>query len=246
MRGDLRHALLSVRSEGMTVWHEGKVATRQPAAAGLHEVRIDVGRTPLVGTHVLPGQYLRLRLDRSGEGVFAIASEPSERADCFELLVKEGSELADALIESPVGTRVQLTAPEGPGFPLEDARGHRVLLFATGSGISAIRSLIFSLRRERESFRDITLFFGARTPRAFAYQDEFVDWQHSGITVVQTVSQPGAPGWNGLTGYVQAHLPEESLEDAVAFVCGQSGMVGDVRSALRARGMPSDHIFLNI
>ncbi len=230
----------------MTEWHEGKVATSHPAAAGLHEVLIDVKGSPLVGTHVLPGQYVRLRLDGSGEGIFAIASEPGVSAERFELLVKEGSELADSLIESPIGTRVRLTAPEGPGFPLERGRGHRVLLFATGSGISAIRSLIFSLRREREAFRDITLFFGARTPSAFAYQDEFVDWQRSGITVIQTVSQPGAPGWNGLTGYVQAHLPQESLEDAVAFVCGQTGMVGDVRTSLRQRGIPADHIFLNV
>ena len=141
---------------------------------------------------------------------------------------------------------MHLTAPEGPGFPLRARRGHRVLLFATGSGISAIRSLIHALRHERDAFRDITLFFGARTPSAFAYQEELANWERSGITVIQTISQPGVAGWTGLTGYVQSHLPEESFEDAVAFVCGQTGMVGDVRSALRQRGMPADHIFLNL
>jgi NAD(P)H-flavin reductase len=230
----------------MTVWHEGKVAASQPAAAGLHEVLIDVSGTPLVGTHVLPGQYIRVSVDEAGEGVFAIASAPDEETWHFELLVKRGPGLADTLVSAPIGTRVRLSTPEGPGFPLEKGRGHRVLLFATGSGISAIRSLIFAIKRERASFRDITLFFGARTPDAFAYQDELVDWQDEGINVVQTVSQAEAPGWNGLTGYVQSHLPEESLHDAVAFVCGQGQMVADVRAALTQRGMSDDKIYLNV
>ena len=64
--------------------------------------------------------------------------------------------------------------------------------------------------------------------------------------MVQTVSQAGASGWNGLTGYVQSHLPEESLHDAVAFVSGQGHMVSDVRAALTLRGMSDANIHLNI
>jgi NAD(P)H-flavin reductase len=228
------------------VWHAGTVAESKQEAAGLHEVLIDVRGTPLVGTHVLPGQYVRVSMDHQEEGVFAIASAPDEETWHFELLVKGGTSLADTLISAQVGTQVRVSTPEGPGFPLEKARGHRVMLFATGSGISAIRSLIFALERERAAFRDVTLYFGARTPDAFAYQDEFVDWQDHDIRVVQTVSQLGAAGWKGLTGYVQSHLPEESLHDAVAFVCGQGQMVSDVRAALTLKGMPDANIHLNL
>jgi NAD(P)H-flavin reductase len=59
------------------------------------------------------------------------------------------------------------------------------------------------------------------------------------------VSQPGASGWQGLTGYVQAHLGEQPVEGAVAFLCGQAGMVQEVIQALQARGVPRGDIHLN-
>lgn len=230
----------------MPRWHEGTVVSNTPAAAGLHAIHVDVAGTPLQGAHTLPGQYLRLSFADLGEGMFAIASGPDTDGRTFELLVKEGSPVSDALIAAPKGTRVQLTAPEGNGFPLHEARGRDVLLFATGSGISAIRSLIQAMLKDRAAFHDVTLFFGARTPTAFAYEREFDEWRHHRIDVVRTVSQRAAPGWRGLTGYVQAHLPEDHLQNTVAFVCGQERMVEDVREALRARGMPDENIFLNV
>jgi NAD(P)H-flavin reductase len=180
------------------------------------------------------------------EGIYAIASGPETDGATFELLVKAGSDAADTLAAAPVGTRVEVTAPEGLGFPLARGFGHRLLLFATGSGISAIRSLIQAIRHQRAKFRSVTLYFGARTPDAFAYEDELEEWQRLGIDVVRTVSRAGAPGWRGLTGYVQEHLPDEALEDSVAFVCGQPEMVDDVRRALQDRGVPPGHIFENV
>ncbi|MBX5480849.1 MAG: NAD-binding oxidoreductase [Myxococcaceae bacterium] len=230
----------------MKEWHQGTVVANTRAAAGLHAVHVDVSGTPLVGTHSLPGQYLTLKIEELGEGLFAIASGPEADGHTFELLVKEGSPVSDALIAAKPGLKVWLTAPEGRGFPVERARGRRVLLFATGSGISAIRSLIQVMLKDRSAWGEVTLYFGARTPGAFAYAPEFDRWRAHGIKVVLTVSQRAAPGWRGLTGYVQAHLPEERLHDAVAFVCGQEQMVEDVRRVLRARGMPDENIFQNV
>lgn len=230
----------------MSGWYDGAVGLSCPAAADLFRVHIDVSGTPVVGSHSLPGQYVRLSLEGAGEGAFAIASGPDVDGHTFELLVKRGGELADTLIEAQPGTRVRITAPQGRGFDLTAAHGRRILMFATGSGISAIRSLIEAIRRERDRFGPITLYFGARRPDAFAYREEFELWQSSGIGVVPTVSQPDAPKWEGLKGYVHNHLPQERLADAVAYVCGQSAMVNDVRQALRDRGMPDSQILLNV
>ncbi|MBJ6760115.1 NAD-binding oxidoreductase [Myxococcaceae bacterium JPH2] len=229
----------------MTDWHPAAIAARSPAADGLTDLVLDIGGTPLVGAHVRPGQYVRLRVPDHKEGLFAIASPPDPLGTRWEFLLKGGSPLADALIHIPVGTRVEASRPEGKGFPLEQARGRDVLLFATGSGISAIRPLIASLRQERGAYGRVTLYFGARTPSAFAYSDELHEWEAGHVRVVRTVSQPGVSGWQGLTGYVQAHLGEEPLQDAIAFVCGQSEMVQGVMAQLRERGVPRSAIFLN-
>jgi sulfhydrogenase subunit gamma (sulfur reductase) len=241
----LTGAARSFRERPMDAWYPGRIVSTQREAAGLQSVHVDVSGTPLVGSHSLPGQYVRVRVN-GGEGVFAIASGPETDGATFELLVKSGSDVADVLAVAPIGTPVELTAPEGPGFPLFEAYGHRVLLFATGSAISAIRSLIHAIRHERRRFRSVTLYFGARTPDAFAYESELDEWRQAGIDVVRTVSQSGAPGWEGLTGYVHAHLPQEQLTDAVAFVCGQSEMLDDVKRALCERGMPPENVFQNV
>ncbi|MCE9672994.1 NAD-binding oxidoreductase [Myxococcus stipitatus] len=229
----------------MSDWHPATVTARTPAADGLTDLVLDIQGTPLVGTHAHPGQYVRLRLPGQEAGLFAIASPPEPQGGRWEFLLKDGSPLPDALIRLPLGAQVQVSAPEGPGFPLERARGHDLLLFATGSGISAIRPVIASVRRERDAFGRVKLYFGARTPGAFAYQDELHAWEDGGIQVVRTVSQPGASGWQGLTGYVQAHLGEEPLHDALAFVCGQAGMVRGVMEALSERGVPATRVFFN-
>lgn len=229
----------------MTEWHPATVAARSPAADELTDLTLDIGGTPLVGSHRMPGQYVRVRLPAVGEGLFAIASPPAPAGDRWDFLLKAGSALPDSLVRLAVGDKVEVSRPEGRGFPLEQARGRDLLLFATGSGISPIRSVIESLRLERGAYGRVTLYFGARTPSAFAYTEEFHMWEASRIRVVRTVSRPGASGWQGLTGYVQEHLAEEPLENALAFVCGQSEMVQGVMGALAERGLPRGCIFLN-
>lgn len=229
----------------MTEWHPATLSARAPAADELTGLTLDIGGTPLVGSHQAPGQYVRMRLPEVGAGLFAIASPPAPAGTRWDFLLKSGSPLPDALVHLAPGARVEVSRPEGRGFPLELARSRDLLLFATGSGISPIRSVIESLRKDRGAFERVTLYFGARTPSAFAYTEEFHLWEASRIRVVRTVSRPGASGWQGLTGYVQEHLAEEPLENSVAFVCGQPEMVKGVVEALSSRGLPRDAIHLN-
>ena len=229
----------------MTQWHPATLVARSPAADGLTDLTLDLSETPLRGAHVHPGQYVRVRLPGHEEGMFALASPPNATAR-WDLLVKEGSALTNALVHLPLGGRLDVSRPEGRGFPLELARGKDLLLFATGSGISPIRSVIESIRRERAAYGRVTLYFGVRTPSSFAYARDFAAWEQSSIQVVRTVSQPDAGGWQGLTGYVQAHLAEEPLAPGtLAFLCGQQEMVQGVIQALRARGLPEGALFQN-
>jgi sulfhydrogenase subunit gamma (sulfur reductase) len=229
----------------MTQWYPATLVARSPAADGLTDLTLDVSVGPLAGTHQRPGQYVHLRLPGLEEGMFAIASPPGASGK-WDLLVKEGSVLPNALIRLPLGAQVEVSKPEGRGFPLDQVQGNDLLLFATGSGISPIRSVIESIRQDRDAYGKVTLYFGARTPGAFAYVRDFKTWESARIRVVPTVSQPGVSGWQGLTGYVQAHLAEEPLTPGtIAFVCGQREMVAGVVTALKARGLAPGAIHQN-
>src|SRR5262245_4200059 len=92
----------------------------------------------LAAAHERPGQYVKLESD-AGKGFFALASAPGAP---LELLVKKGAPFADALAALPVGARIAASAPAGQGYPVRDHSGQDVLLFAAGSGIAPIRSVV--------------------------------------------------------------------------------------------------------
>ena len=86
-----------------------------------------------------------------------------------------------------------------------------------------------------------------------AYRDRLEAWQRgdSSITYLPAVSRPDDPanrGWTGLTGRLDAALPEIMSRaalhptDTVAYLCGNPAMIAAVTSALRRRGLPPDAI----
>src|SRR5262245_50685805 len=125
----------------MTDWLDARVASISPAAEGLVHVSLDVSRE-VAASHTAPGQYVKLEKDGLGESFFAIASRPNPTGDRFDFLLKSGSALADAIAALAPGDVIHTTVAQGKGFPLDRAHGCDVVLVATGSGISPVRSLI--------------------------------------------------------------------------------------------------------
>ena len=228
----------------MSDWFEARVASVIPAAEGLVHVSLDVPKE-VAASHVAPGQYLKVATEGAGEGFFAIASRPDPSADRVQLLLKLGGAAADAVAHLPAGSAVRTTAAQGKGFPLDRAVGRDLVLVATGSGISPMRSVIEAVIPRRGDFGIVSLYFGARTPRSFAFEESFDAWRTAKIEVFPVVSQPQDTGWTGLTGYVQSHLGGVHLSTGIAFLCGQKGMVAAVREALGTLGMPADSMYLN-
>ncbi len=230
----------------MSDWFEARIAAVAPAGDGLIHVALEASED-VIATHEAPGQYLKVAVEGAGEGIFAIASRPGPSADEFDLLLKLGSPVSDAIQKLARGAAVRISGAQGKGFPLTKAADRNLVLVATGSGISAIRSVIEAIlaHRDRHKVRKVSLYFGARTPTAFAYRSRFEDWRAGGVEVVPVVSRPSGTGWTGLTGHVQAHFASDNFSSSVAFLCGQKAMVVDVRKVLGTRGMPADSVFLN-
>src|SRR5262249_11130385 len=147
------------------------------------------------------------------------------------------SPVSDAIAALEQGGTLLTTTAQGKGFPLERAAGRDLVLVATGSGISAIHSVVETVARRRSDFGKGSLHVGARTPSAFAYVGDFSAWRASEIDVYPVVSRPKDTGWTGLTGYVQMHLHGVHLASAIAFLCGQKAMIEAVRKTLAERGM---------
>ncbi|XP_022968657.1 fruit protein pKIWI502-like [Cucurbita maxima] len=237
-------------------WTHAPLIEVEPAAESLFHVSIDVSDAPdLVASHTRAGQYLQLRVPDVEKPTFlAIASPPSLASSegVFQFLVKnvEGS-IAELLCGLKKGDVVQLNQVMGSGFDVDQIAPPQnyptVFIFATGSAISPIRSLIESgfgaVKRS-----DVRLYYGARNLKRMAYQDRFKDWESSGIKVVPVLSQP-ENDWTGESGYVQAAFTRakkafDPLSTGV-ILCGQKQMAEEVTSILLADGVSSEKILKN-
>jgi NAD(P)H-flavin reductase len=202
----------------------------------------------LAREHVRPGQVVEIRT-AAGEAFFALASAPDPGA-VAELLVKRGGRVADAVVAGAVpGRTLEMTRPFGEGFPVEDADGRDVLLFAAGSAIGPIRALVQHLMTHRNRVGRITLFYGQRRGDEFAYRAEHLDWERRGIRVVLCPSA-AADAWQGVRGRVQEVARSLAFGgappgDAVVFVSGMTAMVDDVRRTLAAAGVPAGRVHAN-
>ncbi|KAJ4974300.1 hypothetical protein NE237_007474 [Protea cynaroides] len=255
-----RHRFLSLAAAALrqdtTVWTQAPLSEVKPAAEDLFHVGIDVSDSPdLVASHTRPGQYLQLRLPDAEKPAFlAIASPPfiSESKGEFEFLVKTvtGS-TAELLCGLRRGDVVELSQVMGRGFDIDlispPEEYPTILIFATGSGISPIRSVIESGFGARKR-SDVRLYYGARNLQRMAYQDRFKDWESSGVKVVPVLSRPD-DRWNGERGYVQAAFARaKQLYDPLstgALLCGQKQMAEEITSFLVANGVSSEKILKN-
>jgi NAD(P)H-flavin reductase len=203
---------------------------------------------PLARLHDRPGQIVKVGTG-GGEAFFALASAPDPAGEA-ELLVKRGGRVADGLVaRASPGAAVACTAPFGQGFPVEEAEGRDVLLFAAGSGIAPIRAVVQHVARHRARFNRVTLFYGQRHHDEFAYVREHLDWDRSGVRVVLCPSGED-DAWKGVRGRVQEVARTLGFggarpADAIAFVAGMTAMVDDVRLTLAGAGVPPDRVHAN-
>lgn len=148
--------------------------------------------------------------------------------------------------ESAQGLRTQ--GIRGAGFALAAQVGRDLLLVAAGSGIAPLRAVLQLLRRQRQRFGHVALYYGERTESDFAYRRELEALRAAGVAVELVLSRPPT-GWQGGVGYVQDQLrtlpPPWLGPETVALLCGQSGMISEVTALLTAHRVPPSQILMN-
>jgi NAD(P)H-flavin reductase len=229
------------------------VASCRQVAARHVLLTLTAAGTSVAGSYTVPGQYARMTLDDGVARPYALASAPHD--EHFEFLLKLPPERIAPMtaLGGPGGERdrVLVTKAQGRGFPLDEARGRALWLFAVGSGIAPLRAVIEHVLPRRQDFGDVTLLYGARRKEELCFTERFAVWAGHGVAVWPVVSQADIPPetatWDGRTGWIQHHVPKafDDPGDVVAFVCGLPEMDKAVQAALLERGVGPDRVFRN-
>ncbi|XP_078438989.1 FAD/NAD(P)-binding oxidoreductase [Wolffia australiana] len=252
-------AIAAAARQDTIAWTHAPLKLLRPASAdgSLFHAQIDVSESPdLAAGFTAPGQYLQIRVPDAPKPAFLAIASPPEAASLkgvFEFLIKKvpGS-AAEKLCGLGSGDLVELSGVMGKGFAVDrfspPESVSTVFIFATGSGISPIRSLIESgFSADKRS--DVKLFYGARNLQRMAYQDRFKDWESSGVRIVPVLSQPDDDSWNGQSGYVQEVFSRAKQilnpSSTGAVLCGHNQMMEDVTAMLVADGVSKDKILKN-
>ena len=232
-----------------------KVLKNEEAAADMRAITVQAGEG-ILSAFTVPGQFVQIKeTDDSKAGFYAIASAPgADPSGVCELLIKksEGNDWSPGnlwLCDAAPGSSLIMCPAMGNGFKTGESLGGDdvtdVLLFAAGSGISPIRSVIESgVLAAKDS---VTLYYGARCTAAMAYREKFADWEAAGVTVVPVLSQQ-AEEWDGRRGYVQGALEADGVSApgaTGALMCGMKGMAEAVKEALVEAGVDEGKVLTN-
>jgi len=207
-------------------------------------VRVDLGSAAF---DYLPGQAVLVAphgQETRRPYSIACAPEDAKRSGAIELLV--GSETTphdDWIFVPTAGASVDVGGPVGsftfPANPVE----RRFLFIAGGTGFAPLRAMLrhaLGMQHDR-----IGLFYSARTPDEFAFEDEFRALAAAGaIDLRQTVTRDARDGWIGGRGRVTAESLAGIVDDpeTLCFVCGPQALVEAVPAILQRLGVAPDRI----
>src|SRR5262249_37210383 len=118
-------------------------------------------------------------------------------------------------------------------------------LVGAGVGVTPMMSVARYLT-DRSWPGRITLVLGFRSPRDFMFREEIerLRGRNPNLEVLVTMSDPGADGWAGRIGRIDAALLESvnGIASCRTHVCGPPSMMDTVKAALVGLGVPESQI----
>ncbi|HBP22701.1 MAG TPA: ferredoxin--NADP(+) reductase [Planctomycetes bacterium] len=191
-----------------------------------------------------PGQFVNLALDVEGERVsrsYSLSSAPGAPLETFVVEVAGGA-LTPGLFALAEGDSLWLDPRPQGHFTLERVPEAEVLwLIATGTGLGPYVSMLRA-GEALERFAKVVVVHGVREASHLAYRDELAALDLSWIGLVSREDPPAGALGGRITAALQSGALEEAAgvaldERAHALLCGNPGMIRDLRALLEERGL---------
>jgi len=234
---------------------------RAPLSWQLCDVAEVVEETPQVRSLVLnapdwpghlAGQHVDIRLTAEdgyqAQRSYSIASAPEDGRLALTVERLGDGEVSPYLTDVLVaGDRLELRGPIGGYFVWDVDDGGPVLLVGGGSGVVPLMAMIRH-RAAVGSGVPMRLLYSVKTLGDLIYRDELEELagRGDGFEAFFTLTREQPEGWPGYTRRVDRELLAEigwpATESPLAYVCGPTGFVEAVASALVESGLPPSHV----
>lgn len=190
------------------------------------------------------GQNMMLMVAPGINRTMSIASPPFKKDEI--LMVHDISPMGPGsawTLGLGVGDTATIMAPTGGALSFLDTPKKKVMV-ATGTGVAPFHAMILDyLFRKGEA--PLVLYWGQRYERDIYWKEEF-DHIHAlnpSFMWYQVLSKPTG-SWAGRKGHVTEHVlaEENDMEHSEFYLCGNRGMIEEVRAKLLERNVPKEQI----
>ena len=195
----------------------------------------------------LPGQFVMVEVPGYGECPISISSSPSDKGH-FELCIRRAGIVTGALHKARRGAAVGIRGPFGTHFPIEEMRGHSILLIAGGLGMAPLRSPLLKVVEDRLDFGDVFILYGTKRPDQLLFDYQYEEWNRiDDIDLKVIVEEPDAR-WTGPVGMITTLLDSVHVdpERTYAIVCGPPVMFKFVCRRLANMGLPMQRMYVSL
>lgn len=191
------------------------------------------------------GQCAMLSVFGKGESMISISSSPLNQNYLQFSILKMGR-VTSALHEMKEGNIIGIRGPYGNGFPIEEWEGKNLIFIGGGIGLAPIWSVLQTTLSKKEKYKDITLFYGARTSNDLVFKKELQELKKK-MKVHLSIDKE-EPEWKEFVGFVPQNVTDKkpSPENAVAVTCGPPIMIKFVIKALKDLGFNDGQIYTTV
>jgi len=184
-----------------------------------------------------------------GESTFNICSS-SNWEGFIEFCFRRTGKVTEALWGVEKGDTIGFRGPYGNCYPMDRWRGKNLIFIGGGIAMPPIRCAIWYALENRDDYGDITIVYGARTPRDYVFASELDRWaQCERVRVVKCVDPGGETSdFKGEIGFVPTVVERAGIaaNDSVALVIGPPVMIKFTLPVLEKMGLADRDIYTSL
>lgn len=193
------------------------------------------------------GQFNMIYVFGVGEVPISISGDPTKPA-ILEHTIRSVGTVTKSISQFKKGQMLGIRGPFGTAWPLDQARGHDVVIIAGGIGLAPLKPSIHQILSKRDQFGHVVLLYGARTPDDLLFQKELTAWRSRFDMEVYLTVDRATLGWRGHIGVVPSliHKASADPEHSFAMICGPEVMMRFTVPALQKYGFKDERIFISM
>ncbi|GJL82983.1 MAG: oxidoreductase [marine bacterium B5-7] len=199
------------------------------------------------GCVFMPGQFYMIYIFGHGEVPISVSGDPAKPEELTFTVMAVGS-VTRALCAVNPGDTIGLRGPFGSAWPVDEVKGHDVIVMAGGLGLAPLRPSIYHMLQNRDEYGSLTLLYGTRQQQSIVFQQELADWHRDAPMDVAVTVDTAGRDWPGKVGVVTELLKGRSVDPAktTALICGPEIMMRFSAYALLDLGVTADNIHVSM